>query len=127
MFKKVLAASSAPRHRRRQFFFDRRGTSSRIGSVLLGTVDRPSNVELRSDFTASRLKTDFRLCTSGSDVCQFLNPHVCKLICLPLFVCLCASLSVCLNPCHYCSDWRVETLEISKIIGLNFEQKFHMV
>ena len=47
-------------------------TSSRIGSVLLGTVDSPSNVELKNDFTASRLKTDFCLCTSGSVVFQYL-------------------------------------------------------
>src|SRR6218665_1049250 len=56
----------------------RLGTSSRIGSVLRGPVDPPSNVELKIDFTASRLKTDFCLCTSGSVVCQFLNPPVFK-------------------------------------------------
>src|SRR6218665_1752500 len=74
----------------------RLGTSSRIGSVLRGPVDPPSNVELKIDFTASRLKTDFCLCTSGSVVCQFLNPPVFKIICLPLFVCLFVRISVCL-------------------------------
>jgi len=54
----------------------RTSTPSRIGSVLLGTVDPPTNVELESDFC---------LCISGSFVCQFLSPSVDKLICL--FVC----------------------------------------
>jgi len=49
------------------------GTSSRIGSVLLGTVDLPSNVELKSDFTASQLKTNFCLCISGSVFCNCLS------------------------------------------------------
>jgi len=43
------------------------GTSNRMGSVLLGAG---ANVELKSDLTASRLKNDFCLCTSGSVVCS---------------------------------------------------------
>ena len=38
------------------------GTSSGIGSVSLGTVDPPSNVELKRDFTVSPLKNGFCLC-----------------------------------------------------------------
>lgn len=37
------------------------GTSNRVGSVLLDAVDPSSNKELKSDFTASRLQTDFKL------------------------------------------------------------------
>jgi len=33
-------------------------TSSRVGSVLPGAVDSKSNLELKSDFTASRLEID---------------------------------------------------------------------
>jgi len=32
------------------------GSSSRVGSVLPGAVDSKSNLELKSDFTASRLE-----------------------------------------------------------------------
>jgi len=89
----------------------------------LGTVDPRRMWNWKVTFMQVDLKLTC-LCTSVSVVCQFLNPPVCKLICLPLFVCLCESLSVFLNPCHYYSDWRVETLQFSKIIGLDIEQKF---
>ena len=36
-------------------------TSSRVGSVLPGAVDSKSNLELKSDFTASRLEIDLNL------------------------------------------------------------------
>ena len=43
----------------------KKSTRPEVESVLHGAIDSKLNVELKSDFTASRLKTDFCLCTSG--------------------------------------------------------------